>query len=1342
MHLSMKLHLIERHYPIPLKAKLLRALRKVEEKISGFRKEKKDWADLIEKAFGSYSEIKLANINVVLLDVVSIKGLRGAYYKGTTTKEECIFLNLEWLTEAEEEELEAVLLEEIGHTIDQRINQGDDSEGDEGAVFSSLIRGMEIPFEELAEDDQRTIYVNGSLIKVEASASNLDDDGNGLVDGVNAYQLFDSGSAIDLHIGDSRALSDLSSANWNVTKAVKVDEEFKILLTGNNNQEGRFIVWTANSDGLRTSSTGWRVGSWLKENGYESVFNVNFGDALLGGIDSNADGLVDSVNNYRLFDSEVIVDLHLANGKPLSDSTTNKWDVTSAGKDGDSFKALLAGRNQDHGKYIIWTTDSNGLKTHSTGWKVGNWLEENGHTTLLGNVKTSIDGQTDLNADGLADIDNHYLLYEEGVSVFLHKSNGNTISNSSSPVWNVTKAVKVGDEFKVLLTGVGNEAGKFIVWTTNEKGLVTNSTGWKVGNWLQLNAYDVLFGLDFSGSDLIELPSLQGQIEGDRFGNMVAISSNGDRLAVSSPHNDTHANNAGKISIYNWNNLLSQWETLGNPIYGEASNDMAGVYGLALSNDGNRVAVGSPWNNAKGTRTGQTQIFDWDGSEWAQAGSDINGERKQDYFGYAVDLSGDGNILAVGAKMNDNSNGYNSGHVRVFNWSNSEWSQIGDDIDGEDGSDYSGTAVSLSDDGSILAVGAFHNDGGSPGAARGHVRVYKYNGSQWVQLGGDINGEATYDLSGSYIDLTSNGTRLAIGALGNDGVNGEDSGHVRVYEWDSTNWVQLGNDIDGAAADDYFGRSPKFFDDGNKIIIGSRNNAGNGENSGHAKLFKWSGSDWIEFSEIIVGDNAGDFLGGSIAVSSDGGRISVGAPGNNEGYTKNYKLIPLYPYEVNDIDNDGLVDNTNNYQLFDSGSLVHLHKDSGTPISSASSSKWNVANAAKSGEGFQVLLKGRNDREHQYIVWSTDSNGLKTSSTGWKVGNWMRTNGYESVFSIEFNDSIVGVSDADSDGFVDGEESYQLIDGDAAVYLHDSSGKVLSDSSSSKWNATKAVKIGNQFRVLMTGLDKNIGRYMVWTTDKYGFKIDSTGMKIGNWMDVNGYGTMFNMNLRNSLSDATDFDRNGLVDGSVDYQLFNNENSVYLQNSSGGTFSDSTSGSWTVTKASKIGDQFKVLVTGVGSSAGKYIVWSADLEGVRVHSTGWRVGRWMNDNDYDETFGTDFTDPITGAVDSNADGLVDNVIDYQLVDGNKSYYLNNSNGRTITDATSNSWNVTKSVKVDDAFKVLLTGLNSHAGNFAVWTTSSIGTFSTSTGFKDALWMTANSYESIFNIDFNSNSIID
>ena len=125
--------------------------------------------------------------------------------------------------------------------------------------------------------------------------------------------------------------------------------------------------------------------------------------------------------------------------------------------------------------------------------------------------------------------------------------------------------------------------------------------------------------------------------------------------------------------------------------------------------------------------------------------------------------------------------------------------QLGSDINGEAASDQSGYSVSMSSDGTIVAIGAPYNDGN--GSNSGHVRVYEYSGSSWSQLGADINGEAASDSSGYSVSLSSDGTIVAIGANGNDG-NGSSSGHVRVYQYSSGSWTQLGADIDGEAAYD------------------------------------------------------------------------------------------------------------------------------------------------------------------------------------------------------------------------------------------------------------------------------------------------------------------------------------------------------------------------------------------------------------------------------------------------------------------------------------------------------------------------------------------------------------
>jgi uncharacterized repeat protein (TIGR02543 family)/LPXTG-motif cell wall-anchored protein len=137
-------------------------------------------------------------------------------------------------------------------------------------------------------------------------------------------------------------------------------------------------------------------------------------------------------------------------------------------------------------------------------------------------------------------------------------------------------------------------------------------------------------------------------------------------------------------------------------------------------------------------------------------------------------LSSDGSIVAIGAYGNDD-NGDDSGHVRLYEWDGSAWQQKGNDIVGEAEGDYSGWSVSLSSDGSIVAIGAYDNGDGS-----GHVRLYEWDGSAWQQKGSDIDGEAENDRSGYAVSLSSDGSIVAIGAQLNDD-NGESSGHVRVY---------------------------------------------------------------------------------------------------------------------------------------------------------------------------------------------------------------------------------------------------------------------------------------------------------------------------------------------------------------------------------------------------------------------------------------------------------------------------------------------------------------------------------------------------------------------------------
>ena len=118
--------------------------------------------------------------------------------------------------------------------------------------------------------------------------------------------------------------------------------------------------------------------------------------------------------------------------------------------------------------------------------------------------------------------------------------------------------------------------------------------------------------------------------------------------------------------------------------------------------------------------------------------------------------------------------------------------QMGLDIDGEAAEDEAGTSVCMPD-GNTIAIGAYLNDGSSLNV--GHVRIYSWNGSEWLQKGDDIDGEADQDRLGWSLDMPDNNT-IAIGAYLNDGSE-INSGHVRIYNWNGSAWIQKGADIDG-----------------------------------------------------------------------------------------------------------------------------------------------------------------------------------------------------------------------------------------------------------------------------------------------------------------------------------------------------------------------------------------------------------------------------------------------------------------------------------------------------------------------------------------------------------------
>lgn len=330
---------------------------------------------------------------------------------------------------------------------------------------------------------------------------------------------------------------------------------------------------------------------------------------------------------------------------------------------------------------------------------------------------------------------------------------------------------------------------------------------------------------------------------------------------------------------YNWT-----WQQIGSVLDGESPGDHFGV-SVALSWDGRTLAVGSEFNNDNGPNAGHIGVYEFDsnGNAWNQLGQDLEGTGLADEFGISMALSADGSILAGGACFNDD-NGHDAGHVRVYQYdrSTNTWPRLGQVLLGDQPGDYFGWSVALSDNGKIMAAGAYENGDLATGA--GHVRVFYYNDTNeiWEPLGQTLSGNATGGSFGWSLALSGDGSTVAGGAHEYDDNDRIGAGLVRVYEYDTSTelWLQVGQDLTGDQAGDAFGSSVALSDNGKILAVGAQWSDSYGTNAGLARVYEYNvrTKQWQRLGlSDLVGEAANDQFGWSVAISGDGSIVAVGA---------------------------------------------------------------------------------------------------------------------------------------------------------------------------------------------------------------------------------------------------------------------------------------------------------------------------------------------------------------------------------------------------------------------------------------------------------------------------------
>jgi HJR/Mrr/RecB family endonuclease len=437
-------------------------------------------------------------------------------------------------------------------------------------------------------------------------------------------------------------------------------------------------------------------------------------------------------------------------------------------------------------------------------------------------------------------------------------------------------------------------------------------------------------------------------------GNTLAVGAQGEdsaAIGIGGDQADNTASNSGAVYLFTRNGGLWAQKAYLKASNSEASDRFGGE--VALSDDGNTLAVGAyledsdatgingQQDNNNASNSGAVYVFlrgNLEGDQWSQqAYIKASNTGSGDFFGGAIALSADGNTLAVGAKGEgsavagidtagaeaDNS-ASGSGALYLFTRSSAVWSQQAYiKASNPEKNDDFGSDVALSDDGNTLAVAAIGEDSAADGidavgaqadntaANSGAVYLFTRSSNVWSQQAyiKASNSEASDYFS--QVALSGDGNTLAVGAWTEDssatGIGGDqadnmasDSGAVYLFTRSSGVWSQQAYiKASNSEAADHFGGALALSADGSMLGVTSSGESGNGRGingdqsdnsatySGAAYLFTrstggvWSQQAYIKAPNSEENDTFGDLF----ALSADGGTLVVSGFGESSSAT-------------------------------------------------------------------------------------------------------------------------------------------------------------------------------------------------------------------------------------------------------------------------------------------------------------------------------------------------------------------------------------------------------------------------------------------------------------------------
>lgn len=298
---------------------------------------------------------------------------------------------------------------------------------------------------------------------------------------------------------------------------------------------------------------------------------------------------------------------------------------------------------------------------------------------------------------------------------------------------------------------------------------------------------------------------------------------------------------------------------LGNDIYNNSSNNEG--LNHAISSNGLTVAMSKPlYPNGYGV--GVVRIYSFN-NNWSQIGNDIVGEEADEQFGTSISISDDGNTVAIGSyRKTLPSLGWGAGYVKIYSLNSGSWTQKGNTLFGTVVNGQFGRNLKLSGDGNSIIISSkmTYPD------THGKISVFNFNSTNWVQSGTNIIGD-NLSIFQSILDISYNGNRILV----------IENGIPSVYDVISGIWQKTSNNFWNHGLGSI--SSISLSDDGNTIALGT---------SFGFFVYKY---DTIYNWQYFYGENISisNFINANVSISHDGSKIAL-----TDSYNQNIKIYNIF----------------------------------------------------------------------------------------------------------------------------------------------------------------------------------------------------------------------------------------------------------------------------------------------------------------------------------------------------------------------------------------------------------------------------------------------------------------